>query len=382
MGLKTYLFARVGYPNRRDGGYIVPGKEYNHSLVQAVYNDLMKLVLVAEESGWDGVLFPEHHSRAGGGLSPAPNLFASAAAVMTSRVRIGTMGVCLAMHTQPLRVAEELALLDNLSNGRLIAGFVRGGEFWALNVDIRESRQRFEDGIALIKRAWTEMEPFAFHSTYFNYDVVSTLPRPVQRPMPPMWMACNTAESLEFAAREHLAVATSWSPTSQTAETFAYYRNYAREQCGWDPTPDYFGVSRDVYVAPTNAQAIAEAADEVVTGQRDDFGGPAPDPAYKKKIELDFSARSFAYKSAEHLGVLQAHGWAFEQLQREGLSIVGGPDYVTREILSQQRALGIGHFLVRPMFGHVGPARAMRSVELFGKEVIPHLQREAGAIEA
>jgi alkanesulfonate monooxygenase SsuD/methylene tetrahydromethanopterin reductase-like flavin-dependent oxidoreductase (luciferase family) len=188
-------------------------------------------------------------------------------------------------------------------------------------------------------------------------------------------MACNSAESLEFAARERLAVVTSWSPTSQVAETFDYYRRYAREQCGWEPTDDYLGVSRDVYVAPTMAQAIAEAADEVVAGQDDDFGG-GPNPAYKKKMEHDqYSARSFAYKSGEHIGVFQVRGWSFEQLQREGLAVVGDPDYVTREILSQREALGIGHFFVRPMFGRLGPALARPSVELYAREVIPHLRQ-------
>lgn len=374
--MKSHMFVRVGYPNRKDAAYILPGREYNHDLVEDLYSDLMGLIRGADEWGWDGVFFPEHHSRAANGLSPAPNLLAAAAAVATSHVKIGTMGICLPIHTQPLRVAEELALIDNLSNGRLIAGFVRGGDFWAFKIDMKEARPRFEQAIQLIRRAWSEPEPFEFRTQYFDYDMVSALPRPVQKPMPPMWMACNSAESLEFAARERLRVATSWSPTSQVAETFDYYRTYAREQCGWEPTPDYFAVSRDVYVAPTMRRAIDEAADEVVAGQSDDFGG-GPNPNYKKKMEHDaYSERSFAYKSSEHVGVMQVRGWNFEQLQEEGLAIVGDPDYVIREILKQQRALGIGHFLVRPMFGRLGPAAAMRSVELYAKEVLPNLQAE------
>lgn len=374
--MKSHMFVRVGYPNRKDAAYILPGKEYDHQLVEGLYGDLMTLVRKADEWGWDGVFFPEHHSRAANGLSPAPNLFAAAAAVATSRVKIGTMGVCLAIHTQPLRIAEELALIDNLSNGRLIAGFVRGGDFWAFKINMKESRDRFEQAIHLIKRAWVEPEPFEFHTPYFDYDQVSALPRPVQRPMPPMWMACNSAESLEFAARERLRVAASWSPTDQIAETFNYYRSYAREQCGWDPSPDYFAVSRDVYVAPTMAQAIAEASDEVVAGQSDDFGG-GPNPNYKKQMEHDsYSERSFAYKQQKHVGVMQVRGWGFEQLQAEGLSIVGDPDYVTREILKQQQALGVGHFLVRPMFGRLGPAAVMKSVETYAREVIPNLAAE------
>jgi alkanesulfonate monooxygenase SsuD/methylene tetrahydromethanopterin reductase-like flavin-dependent oxidoreductase (luciferase family) len=244
-------------------------------------------------------------------------------------------------------------------------------------MDIAEARARFEQAIQLLKRAWTEPEPFAFHTEYFHYDMVSALPRPIQRPHPPIWMACNSAESLEFAARERLGVATSWSPTDQVAETFDYYRTYAREQCGWDPSPDHFAVSRDVYVAATMQEALDEAAEDVEAGQDDDFGG-GPNPAYKRRMEHDqYSTRSFAYKSSEHIGVFQVRGWRFEQLQLEGLAIVGDPAYVAGAILEQQRALGIGHFFVRPMFGRLGPDRALRSVELYAQEVLPRLRGAA-----
>src|SRR5690349_10356548 len=198
--MKSYLFVRVGYPNRRDAAYILPGKEYDHGLVHELYGDLMHLVRKADEWGWDGILFPEHHSRAANGLSPAPNLLTAAAATCTSHAKVGTMGICLSLQTQPLRIAEELALLDNLTNGRLVAGFVRGGDFWAFGIDVAESRERFSQGLQLIRRAWSELEPFEFHTEYFNYDMVSALPRPIQKPHPPLWMACNSAESLEYAA--------------------------------------------------------------------------------------------------------------------------------------------------------------------------------------
>lgn len=376
MPLKSHMFVRVGYPNRGDAAYILPGKEYDRALGQGVYRDLMRLVELAEETGWDGVFFPEHHSRAANGLSPAPNIFVANAAARTSHIALGTMGICLSLHTQPLRVAEELALLDNLAGGRLIVGLVRGGDFWAFGIPPAEARGRFEQAVQLIRRAWTEQEPFAFHSDYFDYDMVSALPRPIQQPHPPLWMACNSAESLEFAAREHMAVVTSWSPTEQVAETFDYYRRYAREQCGWEPCEDFFGVSRDVYVAPTMERAIDEAADEVVAGQSDDFGG-APNPAYKKAMQHDtYSERSFSYKSTSHVGILNVRGWDFDRLQRQGLTIVGDPDYVAAEVLRQRQMMGIGHLFVRPMFGRLGPAQAMSSVELYAREVIPYLQRE------
>src|SRR5579872_7053959 len=121
---------------------------------------------------------------------------------------------------------------------------------------------------------------------------------------------------LEFAARERLAVAASWSPTSQIAETFEYWRSLAREQCGWEPRPEHFAVSRDVYVAATKQLAEQEAADEVVAGQSHDFGRGPPNPAYRKRMQHDtYSARSFTYKSSKHVGVLDVRGWSFAQLQ-------------------------------------------------------------------
>ena len=225
--MKVWLFLRVGYPKRKTGEYLMSGADYDEQLGQEIYDEVIDFIPRVEEYGFDGVFFPEHHSRAANGLSPSPNLFAAAATILTKEVKIGLMGNCLPLH-HPLRLGEELAMLDNLSHGRLIVGMTRGGDFWAFNIPSKESRERFQEGWDLILKAWQADEPFEHHGRYWDLDYVAMLPRPVQKPHPEMWIASFSAESIEWAAANHVRLAASWSPADQVKESFDYYRRYAR----------------------------------------------------------------------------------------------------------------------------------------------------------
>ena len=130
---------------RITGSYLLAGKDYDRILGKEIYDEVVDFLRGVESYGFDGIFFPEHHSRAANGLSPSPNLFAAMAAVLTKELKIGLMGNCLPLH-HPVRLGEELALLDNLSNGRLVVGMTRGGDFWAFNIPSAESRERFEEG--------------------------------------------------------------------------------------------------------------------------------------------------------------------------------------------------------------------------------------------
>jgi hypothetical protein len=130
-------------------------------------------------------------------------LFVAMAAVLTKQMKIGLMGNCLPLH-HPVRLGEELALLDNLTNGRLVVGMTRGGDFWAFNIPSAESRERFEEGWEIIRKGWEAEEPFDFHGKYWNLDYVAFLPRPLQKPFPETWIPSISAESMEWAAKNHV----------------------------------------------------------------------------------------------------------------------------------------------------------------------------------
>src|SRR5436305_3417170 len=134
------------------------------------------------------------------------------------------MGISLALYPHPIRVAEELAMVDNLSHGRLVPGFISSGgqNMYAYGVPVHEERGRKEEAYDLIVKAWTEENPFAWHGEYFNYECVSILPRPLQEPHPAFWAPMSAVESLEWAARKHIGAITSGT-TGSAAEGLKFY---------------------------------------------------------------------------------------------------------------------------------------------------------------
>jgi alkanesulfonate monooxygenase SsuD/methylene tetrahydromethanopterin reductase-like flavin-dependent oxidoreductase (luciferase family) len=285
------------------------------------------------------------------------------------------------MHGHPVRLAEELAMVDVLSNGRLVSGFIRGGggEYYAYGIDIKTGRAMFNEAADLIVKAWTEEEPFAWHGEFYNYDVISILPRPIQQPHPPIIVAGNTAESIEWAAQRRYPLMTSFSPTDQIAETFAYYRKYAQEECGWTPGPEYCGVSRQCYVAETDARAQAEVEEHAVQFYNN-VSAPAQKPELQAINANRHTERSFAYKEAGHNHMPRGADDLFDRVQRDGLLVTGSPDTVIRKIREQQEALGVGIFLTYLPFGTLEPKDAMSSLELFAKECMPVLKEDSGVV--
>jgi alkanesulfonate monooxygenase SsuD/methylene tetrahydromethanopterin reductase-like flavin-dependent oxidoreductase (luciferase family) len=301
-------------------------------------------------------------------------------AVLTKRIKIGLMGNCLPLH-HPVRLGEELALLDNLTNGRLVVGMTRGGDFWAFNLASEESRERFEEGWEIIAKGWQAEEPFEYHGKYWDLDYVAFLPRPLQKPFPETWIPSISAESIEWAAKNRICLAASWSPTSQIKESFAYYRQYAEEHCGWAPGADHCIVSRDVYVAETNAKARAEAEANLLVGPAEEFGG-APKKYGRSVADKYFSERATDYKKTEHVGVMEIKNWSFEKLNEEGIAIVGDPDYVTEQLIHQCRTLGTEKIMMRPVFGRLRLSEVKNSLKLVAEEVLPNLAKESIAVSS
>jgi alkanesulfonate monooxygenase SsuD/methylene tetrahydromethanopterin reductase-like flavin-dependent oxidoreductase (luciferase family) len=231
----------------------------------------------------------------------------------------------------------------------------------------------FEEAWELIVKAWTSEEPFSWEGENYHYDQVSIIPRPVQRPHPPIIAAANTAESVEWAARHHAPLITSFSTTEQIAETFKYYRAFAEKECGWTPRPEDMGVSRQVYVAPTDAQA-KEEAEQHVHHFFHQISAPHSAQKLREVNEARVTDRSFSYKSEPHRGMPLGTDAEYEQVMRAGYCIVGSPDTVTQRIREQQEALGVGLFLTYLPFGTMEPPQAMNSLELFAREVMPNLK--------
>ena len=177
---------------------------YDPAVGHRAYNDYLDELEHAATCGFDGVCVNEHHANAYG-LMPSPNLMASALARSTEDAAIVVMGTSLALYTPPIRVAEELAMIDGLSGGRLVAGFPVGTPMdtcFAYGMNPATLRERYHEAHDLVIRAWTADEPFAFNGTYTKLRYVNSWPRPVQDPHPPVWIpGGGSVETWEWCAQ-------------------------------------------------------------------------------------------------------------------------------------------------------------------------------------
>ena len=174
--------------------------------LNAVYARAIERFDIMDREGYDAVWLAEHHFSAFS-VCPSVHMMGTIAAARTKRLRIGT-AVSLAPFYHPLRLAEEVALLDVLSGGRVNWGAGRGfsrGEFTAFGVPPEESTERFRENVEIVLRAWTE-ERLSYQGTHFQCDSVEVLPKPMQRPHPPVWMAATSESAIDWAASRGFSI--------------------------------------------------------------------------------------------------------------------------------------------------------------------------------
>jgi len=216
----------------------------------------------AEELGFDWVSVSEHHY-APLMLTPNPLVLAGALTQAVRHAKIALLGPLLPLNN-PVRVAEEIAMLDAMSDGRIVVLFLRGLPFEHNTYAPvgEQSREMTQEGIELILKAWTEPKPFAWNGKHYQFQSISVWPRTRQVPHPPMFGSGNSEESAVFAARHKFGLAMSFMPVSQVKRVIARYRAEA-EACGWSPGPDqilYRGIcAMDAPGGDGNPFAQAEA---------------------------------------------------------------------------------------------------------------------------
>jgi alkanesulfonate monooxygenase SsuD/methylene tetrahydromethanopterin reductase-like flavin-dependent oxidoreductase (luciferase family) len=262
-------------------------------------------------------------------------------------------------------------MLDCMSGGRIISGFVRGvpQEYLALGIPLAEARARLAEAWDLIVKAWTTHEPFPWRGKYWSYDHVSIWPRPLQQPHPPIVLPADSEEGLETAARRRVPTGVAYRSLARSKAIFDTYRAFAARH-GWTPTPEHCLVLRHIYVAETNARAREEAEPHL-----DYFWGRllSYHRGSMKLLGQSPPARPSIVRSAEEIPF---HEFDFDLTQKEGLTFVGDPDYVAREIRAHMRELGAGVIMGLFQFGSLSHALARANIELFAKAVLPALQAD------
>ena len=263
--MKVFVFDLLAYGEQLDhlkqGGaelpYPLPKRHFNAGIAVRTYAEHLAAWEEMDRLGYDGVGFNEHHCSPYG-LMNSPNLMAAAAAQRTQRLKLLIYGNLLPLH-EPLRLAEELAMIDCLSNGRLISGFARGipREYQVHNVSLAESRARFEEAYEIITGAWRE-EVFSYRGKFWSYKDVALWPRPVQQPGPEVWIPIvGSKESIEFAARKNAVITPGLAPGGLQDDIIRYYAKCLAAE-GRAITPNHLSLGLTVYLADSKARAVAE----------------------------------------------------------------------------------------------------------------------------
>src|SRR5689334_17961066 len=261
--MKVFVFDLLAYGEKLE--HVKVGAELPYPLSQRYFKADVAVRTYAEHLaaweemdrlGYDGVGFNEHHCSPYG-LMNSPNLLAAAAAQRTKRLKLLIYGNLLPLH-EPLRLAEELAMLDCMSGGRLISGFARGipREYQVHNVPLPDSRARFEEAFEILLGAWQD-EVFSYSGRFWQYEDVALWPRPLQQPHPPVWMpVTGSKESIEFAARHDIPITPGATSRGLREDVIAYYAACLARH-GRQLTPDHLSVPANAFVADSKADAVA-----------------------------------------------------------------------------------------------------------------------------
>ena len=374
FNLMTYADLDLGVKEQyRSAWVLLPNSYFDPAKGHALYNRYLDELELADELGFDGVAVNEHHQTAYG-LMPSPVVTASALARRTKQCRIAILGNAFCLRDNPLTLAEEHAMIDVITGGRLISGFVRGvgTEYFSFGTNPVHSLERHKEAAELVVRAWTETGPFSFEGKHFHIEYVNLWPRPFQQPHPPIWCPSQgSLETIEWAAhpdRKYVYLQ-NYSPRESVGRYLDMYRDIAQRKFGYEAASDRIGWGAPVYVAETDEQAVAEARPHIEAL----FNVFLP-----KASELMFFPPG--YMSPESLQAILRHkkantgGVTIESLMARGIIVVGSPDTVRKQIMDNHRDMGFQELVTMLTFGTMPAHLAEKNIRLFASEVMPALK--------
>ncbi|HWE76280.1 MAG TPA: LLM class flavin-dependent oxidoreductase [Stellaceae bacterium] len=323
-------------------------------------DERIRYVALAEELGFYCYHVAEHHASPIN-MVPVPGLFLAAAARATKRIRLGPLVYLLTLYS-PLRLIEEVALLDHLSHGRFEFGVGRGVSPFELNyhnVSYDDSRAIFQDALSAVLEGLTH-ERLNYAGKYFTYRDVPMELKPMQLPHPPVWYAASNAESSRWAGERGYHFATLGSVETARTNIAGFKEGLAKAKSVPTPKPEFpdgvaIGVHRQIFVADSDDEARRRGA------------------IFREQHHN--SLTKLRRENKEYPGFTRSTPETFEDAIKQRNIVYGSPKTVREEIARQIDELGINYFIGSFMFGNMQPDDAARSLRLFASEVIPAFQK-------
>ncbi len=348
-------------------GWLTLGHSHDGAHDHAAIGEQLTQAVFAETAGFDGIWLTEHNFT-GESVYCDPIPFASALAVQTSRIRLG-FAVLQVSQRHPIRLATQLALLDNLSNGRLDVGVGHGtnyNEYEFLGYGLRsdDSRARTDEALDVMIRAWTEA-PLVHHGKFFQLRLPELRPRPRQRPHPPVWRAASSANSVKECGRIGAPILIARVPLARLPERFALYEAGLAESGLDEPARralrESAAVWRWVHVAESQRQAEEELGAALLETRRHQLDARAtynpPDFRVAEARVNPWNDPSLSHEDGVRYALAHA-------------ALCGTPARVAAQVAAMRDA-GTHHVLAQMSVGFLSHARVMSAMRMFGEQVIP-----------
>ena len=352
-------FGHMIYQINPDG----PDHDYRH------IQDALAEARLTEELGYDAVWFAEHHFT-GESAYADPIVFATAVAMQTKRVKLGFAVLEMAMY-HPVRVAVQTALLDNLSDGRLLVGTARGSsinafEYTGFGTSVQHGRDSIDEAEELLVKAWTNTDGLDFDGEHFQVAMPGGRPAPHQKPHPPIFRAAISAESVAAMARKGRLVLFRTMTAVEAREHIDIYRRNMLD-AGFDEAAvqdnlDRCWMWRDCYVAESDDQAREEF-----------FPGLESWMEQIDKVRERWNPTDPSQKTIDFDGPLPPSAYGEHPDPNAPEDFVGSPRRV-REQIEQLREAGVSNLMLSHLGGVVGRDGARSSMRLLAEEVFPHFR--------
>jgi alkanesulfonate monooxygenase SsuD/methylene tetrahydromethanopterin reductase-like flavin-dependent oxidoreductase (luciferase family) len=355
MKVSYFETARYRSPGKLPPEWPVPPAAYDFKAGGEAYRGMVERLQHVERLGFDWISVSEHHFSPRR-LTPAPIVAASHLAARSTTIKIAVLGPIVSQGN-PVRIAEELAMLDNLMPGRLVVGLLRGttGEYLTYGLNPEEARERTTEGMELILKAWTETQPFGWQGRHFQFRTVAVWPRPSQQPYPPTYALGTSRESCEFAARHRLGLGLSYAPFEVIAKATRYYRE-ACDRNGWQPVPEQIVYRANILLAETDEKAEAALREPQTHA-------PLPMPAGVRDALVKLDSRNVAgeARTPNVGGTLPT-------------SFLGSPETVIDQVKRCRDQVGVGVLDLFFQTRDADPDSLMSTLELFGQKVLPRIR--------
>jgi alkanesulfonate monooxygenase SsuD/methylene tetrahydromethanopterin reductase-like flavin-dependent oxidoreductase (luciferase family) len=350
----------------------LPNKYFDPVKGHQLYNRYLDELEYGEVLGFDGVAVNEHHQTAYG-LMPSPVVMASALARRTKKVKIAILGSALPLREHPITVAEEHAMIDVITGGRLISGFVRGigAEYHTFGINPTISHDRFHEAHDLIVQAWTRPGPFSFTGRHYNLEYVNLWPRPFQNPHPPIWVPSQgSKETIDWAAlpNHRYTYLQTFSPAAVVEKYLQSYRDTAQGY-GYEAADSQLGWAVPVYVSDTDDQARKEAKVHFELFRNRLLKMPIEmllPPGYTSRDSLKNLMKAKATLSQD---------LTIDKAIEMGMFVCGTANTVRQMLEDHWSKMHFDNLLTMMHFGSLPQDLTKRSMEMFAKDVLPHIQK-------